>query len=392
VNESPTQETAAAEPERQRRGFASTISSLPWITYSVIVLCGAIFAYLNLADRTPYFKPVTRMLIPSATRIWTGWYWGLLTTAFIHVDAFHVLFNMWWTKDFGRVLEPTMGRWRYILFIATAAIVSSGAQLAISGQTGIGFSGVVYAMFGYALAARNVEPRYRQIINAQTIKWLLGWLVVCIALTVAEIWKLGNGAHVGGFLFGYCVGNLFVARKWLTASRVVLTLLTCLTLTSVAYMPWSPTWRARAVNLALVNLANAAADGREEAQYLYGLLLTRQAGKKTEGTSWLKFSAEKGYVPAMNALAWSLATDKDPRSRNGAEAVRWAEAACQKDNWNTPAYLDTRAAAYAELDRWEDAVATQKMALSKSIGGDTNLIATIELHLQQYLRKEKARE
>lgn len=358
MNESPQPESRGLEPEGQRTGSAAASLGVPWITYSVIAVCGAIFAYLNLAQELPSYKQVSDNLMPSSIRIWSGAYWGLLTSAFVHLAFWHILFNMWWTKDFGLLLEPTMGRVKYFLFIASSAMVSSGAQMACSDQTGIGFSGVVYAMFGYALAARRVEPRYGQIINQQTIQWLLGWLVLCIVLSIAKIWNVGNGAHVAGFLFGLCVGNVFAARVWVVASRIALTLLVGLAVMSVVYMPWSQTWKWRVSIAEVMAAAEQAAKGDAKAQYLHGVALNQQDGMKPEAVSWLTKSATQGYVPAMNMLAWVLATDRDDRLRDGAQAVKWAEEACEKDSRKTAVYLDTLAAAYAEVDRWEDAVAT----------------------------------
>ena len=275
MNESPQQESGVFEPESPRTASAAASLGVPWITYSVITVCAAICAYLNLGSESSSYEQVTGILMPSAIRIWSGAYWGLFTSAFAHLAFWHILFNMWWAKDFGILLEPTMGRVKYLLFIASAAIVSSGVQLAFSDQTGIGFSGVVYAMFGYALAARHVEPRYQQIVHQQTIQWLLGWLVLCIVLSAAGIWNVGNGAHVAGFLFGFCVGNAFVARVWVVASRVGLTLLVGLTVMSVVYLPWSQTWQLRRV-ARLAALAGEAARGDPQAQYLYGLALRPQ--------------------------------------------------------------------------------------------------------------------
>ncbi len=392
MNESPQQESGATEPEGEPTGSAPASTSAAWITYSVIAVCGAIFAYLNLAIALPSYKHVAGNLVPSAARIWSGAYWGLLTSAFVHLAFWHVLFNMWWAKDFGRLLEPTLGRAKYLLFIASAAIVSSGAQLAISNQTGIGFSGVVYAMFGYALAARHVEPCYQRILNKQTIQWLLGWLVICIVLSATKMWNVANGAHVAGFLFGFCVGNVFAARVWVVPSRVGLTVLVGLAVMSAVYMPWSEMWRFRDTVAELMTVADKAAQGDCEAQYLHGGVLTQLDGMRPEGVSWLRKSANQGHVPAMNAVAWVLATDRDDRLRDGAEAVKWAEAACEKDNRKTAAYLDTLAAAYAEVERWEAAVATQKLAISKLTGVAANERSSIESRLPQYLKREKTRQ
>jgi membrane associated rhomboid family serine protease len=365
---------------------------VPWITYIVIVVSTVICLYFNLGKESPGYEGFTEALAPSAIRIWAGAYWGLITSAFVHIAFWHILFNMWWARDFGRILEPTMGVIKYPLFLIASAIVSSGTQLAFSAQTGIGFSGVVYAMFGYGLAARHVEPRYRQIIDTRTVRWLLGWLIVCIILSFAGMWNVGNAAHVGGFLFGFCVGNAFLRRVHTVLCRIGLIFLIALSVLSVTYMPWSTTWRLRDVVADFLASAKEAKTGEPAAQYRYGQFLAATKEGKEEAASWFRQSAEQGYVPAMNDLAWMLATDQDDSVRNAAEAIEWARRACEKDGWALAAYIDTLAAAYAEADQWEDAVATQRMAIEKLSEKDHDMRNDFESRLQKYLNREKVHD
>jgi Flp pilus assembly protein TadD len=63
-------------------------------------------------------------------------------------------------------------------------------------------------------------------------------------------------------------------------------------------------------------------------------------------------------VPALNNLAWILATDPQARNRNGSEAVQLAKRACALTDYQTPVLIGTLAAAYAEAGRFKEAVAT----------------------------------
>ena len=67
-------------------------------------------------------------------------------------------------------------------------------------------------------------------------------------------------------------------------------------------------------------------------------------------------------VMALNNLAWILATSPDARLRNGAQAVHYAERACELTHQSVPSFLGTLAAAYAEAGRFDDAVATAEKA------------------------------
>jgi tetratricopeptide (TPR) repeat protein len=67
-------------------------------------------------------------------------------------------------------------------------------------------------------------------------------------------------------------------------------------------------------------------------------------------------------VPALNNLAWILATDRGVTNRNGAEAVQLAQRACALTGYQTPVLIGTLAAAYAEAGRFKEAVDTARRA------------------------------
>ncbi len=65
---------------------------------------------------------------------------------------------------------------------------------------------------------------------------------------------------------------------------------------------------------------------------------------------------------ALDGLSWILATDANPGFRNGTEAVRMSEHACELTGRKDPALLRTLAAAYAEFGRFPEATATAQTA------------------------------
>lgn len=236
-----------------------------------------------------------------------------------------------------------------------------------------------------------MQPLYQRMLTKQTTIWLLGWLVLCIILTYMQVWRVANAAHIAGFLFGYCAGNAFTARVRVTLNKIALTALVALTVLSAIYMPWSETWKHRGAYAKIIAMGDEAAAGNPDAQYRYAGILI-QYGKKAEAMSWLKKAAIQDYVPAMNELAWTLATDRNDTLRDGPEAVKLAEHACRGSNWKKAQYVDTLAAAYAEVDRWDDAKATQRLAI-KGLGAvSPKTRASFESRLQQYSKHEKVRE
>lgn len=113
--------------------------------------------------------------------------------------------------------------------------------------------------------------------------------------------------------------------------------------------------------------------------------------EKAEGLSWLRKSVGQGYVPAMNGVAWILATDPAPAVRNGTAAVELALQVCEKDGWKNAAYINTLAAAYAEVDKWDEAIATQQRAIEQLADEDDLMKARVRERLQQYQQHEKTR-
>jgi len=92
---------------------------------------------------------------------------------------------------------------------------------------------------------------------------------------------------------------------------------------------------------------------------------------------------------ALNNLAWILATDPDPKIRNGDEAVRLAEAAVRLAGDKV---LGTLAAAQAETGRYHEAVSTINKALALArANGNTTGVTELERFLRIYQRGEPFR-
>jgi len=90
-------------------------------------------------------------------------------------------------------------------------------------------------------------------------------------------------------------------------------------------------------------------------------------------------------VIALNNLAWLLATASDPQLRNGNEAVRLAEQACQLTHYREAALIETLAAAYAEAGRFNDAVTTAGKARAVAQEqGQKEIAARNEQYLELY--------
>jgi protein O-mannosyl-transferase len=96
---------------------------------------------------------------------------------------------------------------------------------------------------------------------------------------------------------------------------------------------------------------------------------------------------------ALNNLAWILATSPDAQIRNGAEAVKLAERACELTSWQQTHLIGTLAAAYAEAGDFDKAVQTaQKACDLASAHGEKDLLQANQALLAQYKNGQPFRE
>lgn len=393
-----TEPLSAEEPQGQRARSRLEVPILEVVaaearvypvTTAVIAICIVNFLAVNLLERRAATS-VLEALAPNSLELWSGALWGLATSAFVHVAWWHILFNVWWTRDFGRLVEPDLGRGRYVGFVLASAIVGSGWQLLITNATGIGLSGVVYALFGYTLARRGSRPTFQAFLRRGTIVWLLGWLVFCIVMTLTNVWSVGNAAHIAGLAAGSLVGLALERPRLRLVSALGLGVLLLGVVASCTYMPWSAMWQARAVLRQIATWHRQAEAGDVQAQAMYGSALMQFPSERQQGIEWLRRAAQAGNPSGMNGLAWWLATAPESGLRNGQEAVQWAEKAYQIRRSALAA--DTLAAAFAEADRWDDAVATQEMAVRDLPAAESKYAQEFKDRLDLYRRHEKWRE
>ena len=216
----------------------------PWLTLAVAATCVVIFANVGLQDGPPTWDLLSRWGAPPAQRIWSGAYWGLVSSALVHVAPWHLLFNLYWLWILGGTLERSIGPLRWALFFVGAAIVSSSAQLALSDSSGIGLSGVLYSFFGFMWVRRGAEPAFSKVVSSQTALLFVAWLVGCIVATALGLWKVGNAAHVGGLALGLTVGWAANEKSNWALPKFVVAALLFAAIGSVFWAPWSFRWLA----------------------------------------------------------------------------------------------------------------------------------------------------
>ncbi len=145
----------------------------------------------------------TRYILFSLPAIKNGEVWRLVTPIFLHLDIWHLLFNMFWLKDLGGALEEAIGTRRLLVLVLIIAIISNCAQGLLVGRDFGGMSGVIYGLFGYMWMRRKMDLTFHVWLTP-----FAGWvLMIFLALGILGVLPgLANAAHVGGLLCGGLLG------------------------------------------------------------------------------------------------------------------------------------------------------------------------------------------
>jgi tetratricopeptide (TPR) repeat protein len=114
--------------------------------------------------------------------------------------------------------------------------------------------------------------------------------------------------------------------------------------------------------------------------------LFESRGDIAQALALLRDSLQRlAHLQLMHQLCWLLATGPDPELRNGLEAMELAEQLIEKTGGEQPEALDARAAANAELGRFDEAVAdATRAARIARAQNKVELARSIELRAQLY--------
>jgi len=132
------------------------------------------------------------------------WY-RLVTSGFMHFGLIHIAFNMYFLYALGQMLEPALGRVRFVL-LYLASLLGGSLGVLLIGGLGItaGASGAVFGLLGAAtigLWRRGINP-FTTGIGAT--------LILNLFITFA-IPGISIGGHLGGAIAGAICGLVMLA-------------------------------------------------------------------------------------------------------------------------------------------------------------------------------------
>jgi predicted ribosomally synthesized peptide with SipW-like signal peptide len=194
-----------------------------------------------------------------------GQWWRLVTTILPHGDPMHLVFNVYWLWVFGTVVEEEFGHARTLGMILLFAFGSSAADYALA-YGGIGLSGVGYGLFGLLWVLSRYHPRFRGVVDQNTVVLFTAWFFLCIVLTYTGAMHVANVAHGAGALLGVALGLAIARPRQRPLWGAVLALFVSASAAAAAYgRQYVNLTKARGEELAQVGLEDLVARRNEKA-------------------------------------------------------------------------------------------------------------------------------
>ena len=197
----------------------------PWrmagggVTTILLGLCAAVAFVTRLGespDWTAWLMMSNQVLLgpahfwESLVEVSHGQVWRLLTPVLLHFSLWHLVFNMLWMNDLGRVMEDKIGSWRFLAAVVLVALISNLSQYIAGGAGFGGMSGVVYGVFGYLWVRGRLDAEFEILISPLTSGLLLIYLAMGL---FGLLGATANAAHFSGLLAGAGLGWGAARRK-----------------------------------------------------------------------------------------------------------------------------------------------------------------------------------
>jgi len=226
-----------ARVPRTKSRLATSVGRLaapgsPAVTYSIIGLTALVFL-LQLLSGGLVTRYLTYFPALTAREPWT-----LITSLFVHSSGsfLHILFNMFSLFIFGRILEPMVGRGRFLVLYLLSGLGGSVAVLLLNPSGGVlGASGAIFGLLGaFFVIQRGLGGNSGQLVVLIVINLTIGFFVPNIS------WQ----AHVGGLVVGTLVAFVYMRTRLGRQKRRQLLLVTSIAagLIALSYVGFTTTF------------------------------------------------------------------------------------------------------------------------------------------------------
>ncbi len=148
--------------------------------------------------------------------IQAGEYYRLFTSAFLHADFMHILFNMYALFALGRLVEEFMGKWKMILIYSFSALTGGLLSFFYTPNVAVGASGAIFGLLGAILMITLFGKK-------KSMKSMFVRIMLVLAINLFSGFtssNIDNFGHIGGLLGGIVITGFILfldqsrKKKW----------------------------------------------------------------------------------------------------------------------------------------------------------------------------------
>jgi membrane associated rhomboid family serine protease len=137
-----------------------------------------------------------------------GEWWRLITAGFLHFGIIHIAFNMYLLYMLGQMLEPAIGRVRFLLVYLAGLLGGSAGSLIIDGNAlAGGASGAVFGLMGLAFVGYYLN-------GANPLNTSIGTLLMLNLFITFLFPRISIGGHLGGAAAGALCAFAVMAPRY----------------------------------------------------------------------------------------------------------------------------------------------------------------------------------
>lgn len=198
---------------RRTTTIAAPLDRRPLVTYGII----AVTVLVYLAQLVPG-SPVQQLLAYNSgfviPQLGSFQPWRLLTVLLVHSSWLHIGLNMLALWMIGRILEPLVGRTRFLVMYLISGLAGSVAVALLAPLTWVvGASGAIFGLFGALLViGRHIGANVASIAIIIAINFAFPFVVGILSGSLAAV-QISWQAHLGGLIAGAAVGFIYARTR-----------------------------------------------------------------------------------------------------------------------------------------------------------------------------------
>ena len=197
----------------------------------IIVANGAIFIALMIArvglliagESGLFDAFFAQVSLPSSLDLIIQRPWSLITYFFLHIEIFHLIFNMMFLYWFGTIIQDFIGNKRLVQLFFYGGL--AGAAAFILAMNTVSFfiakgpnflNGASAGVFAVVVAAATIRPNYQVhllLLGQVRIKYIAAFYVLWSFIETTGSNAGGNIAHLGGAILGFIFAKNFLAAS-----------------------------------------------------------------------------------------------------------------------------------------------------------------------------------